>query len=296
MKTILLLLAFTPFISRAQQPVRFEPGILGEGNFGLSVSPDSKTALWVHSNGRRDTLQIMQSENKDGKWQPATAASFSNPNGRWKDIDPIFSPDGKIVLFQSNRPVPGHPDRKGFDIWAVKRKGGRWTEPLHLGDGINTDSSESFASMARNKNIYFMKVDKKLGKGSADIYVSEYTNGNWQTPVVLEAPVNTERFESNPFISPEEDYLIYFSDKPGGPGDVDLYISFRINGKWTSPQVIETPVNSAIAEFCPFYHEKEKRLYFARQEENKAKGKGNFIENCYWVPFDVETYRKKAVL
>lgn len=293
MKLVCFLLLSFPFMVCAQEPERFAPGVLGEGNFGLTISPDSKHALWVHSKGRRDTLQIMESHFKNGQWQPASHATFSNSNGRWKDIDPIFSPDGKIVLFQSNRPVPGHPERKGFDIWAVKRKGGQWTAAWHLGDGINTDSSESFASITKNRNIYFMKVDQLLGKGSGDIYVSAYTNGNWQTPKLAEGAINTKQFESNPFISADEDFLIYFSDKAGGLGEVDLYISFRKNGKWTEPQHIDAPVNTAIAEFCPFYHVKEKRLYFARQQ--KTATPGTFIENCYSVPFDVETYRKKAL-
>lgn len=274
----------------AQQTVQvFEPGIISTGGqFGLTISHDSKTAFWVYSNGARDTLQIMLSVKRKGKWQKPVVANFSTRTAAWKDIDPMFTPDGKTVLFQSNRVVPGKPDRKGFDIWASHLTKDGWSEAVHLGNVLNTDSSESYASATRKGDVYFMKNDE-VGNGSSDIYVSKFVNGAYQTPVNIGAPISTTARESNPFISAKGDYIIYFSSDPKGLGEVDLYISFYKNGKWSEPKNLGEPINSADAEFCPFVHEKEKRIYFSRQK--KIPGSKHMVEELVWFPFDVNSYR-----
>lgn len=255
----------------------FEPRFISDdGVFGLTVSPDGNEAFWVSSGGKREKLVIMQSKKRRGKWSEPQIAAFSGKEG-WRDIDPMFSPDGETVLFQSNRPVEGFPNRKGFDIWAVKKTKNGWSDPFNLAE-INSDASESYASTAKNGNIYFMKENEN-GTGKSDIYFAEFKNGKYQTPRNLGSPVNTNERESNPFISPDEDYLLYFSDDPKGFGDVDLYISFNNKGNWQPPQNLGKTVNSELAEFCPFVHKKQNRLYLSRQKKDGER----FIENVYYL-------------
>lgn len=285
-----LLLFISQFSVAQTQAEVFEPGLISNnGVFGFTLSPDGKEAFWVQSNGGRDTLYIMHSVKVRGKWKTPTVSSFSTSTASWKDIDPVFAPDGNTVLFQSTRPVPGKPDRKGFDIWAARRVRGGWSEPYHLGNVINSEVSESFASIAKNGNIYFMK-DNPDGKGSSDIYVSRYVDGNYLEPENIGSPINTRFRESNPFISPEEDYIIYFSSDTNGLGDVDLVISYRTGERWSQPMNLGLAINSAIGEFCPFYHAKEKRLYFSRTTQGAS---GRRQENIWWISFDPKGFKNK---
>jgi Tol biopolymer transport system component len=265
----------------------FEPNnISNDGVFGLTISPDSKIALWVLSKGKRDTLRIMESIKENGKWTKSRTASFSSAAGEWKDIDPMFSPDGKTVLFQSNRNTDRQPDRKDFDIWAVKLTDAGWTKPYRLGGNINSDASESYASMTKDGTIYFMKEnDNKVGL--SDIYYSTLKDGKYQKPKNIGLPINTNERESNPYISPAEKYIIYFSSDKNGFGDVDLYISFKRKNKWSTPKNLGSSINSKVAEYCPFVHQKENRLYFSRQEKQGDR----FKENLYFIDFDVNKYK-----
>ena len=290
MKPVLVIVSLClPFFLFAQkEPIKFEPGKISNGGvFGLTISPNGNTALWVESNGRRDTLIIKESQKINGVWQEPVIASFSTTTAAWKDIDPVFSPDGQQVLFQSTRPVPDQPNRTGFDIWAVKRTAKGWSAPYHLGNIINTDVSESYASITTSGHIYFMKENENK-QGNSDIYVSRLVNGIYQNPENIGAPVNTiDHRESNPFIAADESFLIYFSSDPKGLGEVDLYISFNKNGTWTTPKNLGSPINSSMAEFCPFYHAKEKRLYFARQDRSGTRMK----EDLYFISFDPDKFR-----
>lgn len=271
-------------------PVKFQEGLISKGGeFGLTISPDSQTALWVESNGKRDTLIIKESKKVNGVWQKPITVSFSSADAKWKDVDPIFSPDGNMVLFQSTRSVQGKPERKGFDIWAVKKTTTGWGEPYHLGNTINTDASESYASIAVNGNIYFMKENENK-VGNSDLYVSKLVSGIYQTPENIGLPINTiDHRESNPFISADEKFILYFSSDPSGFGEVDLFISFNKNGSWSSPKNIGKPFNSELAEFCPFYHAKEKKLYFSRQRKTENR----MWEDLYVVDFDPKQYETK---
>ena len=272
-----------------EQPVMFHKGIVSnDAVFGLTISPTSDHALWVQSNGgKRDTLVVMEATVKKGKIKNKRVAAFSAgaAAGKWKDIDPMFSPDGNTIYFQSTRPVPGKPGRKGFDIWAVQKLSrGRWSAAYHLGNTLNSDSSESYSSVSRNGNMYFTIATK----GMTDIYMSAFVNGAYQAPVPLPSVINdvNER-ESNPFIAADESYLLYFSTGKSGLGEVDLYISFRENGEWQQPINLGSPINSSIAEFCPFYHAAEKRLYFSRQHKESS---GRMVENIYSVDVNIERW------
>lgn len=271
----------------AQTVEPFEHGNLSNGDaFGLTLSPDGKTAVFVKSYGGRDSLHLFTSTWENGQWTKPQLAPFSTFGKRWKDIDPAFSPDGKLLLFNSTRTVAGNQAKPDFDIWAVPRTGITWGKPYHLGTVMNTDSSDIYATMSHSGNIYFSS-DRAAGKGKLDIYVSVFRNGTYQTPQNLGSLINGVNHDSNPYISPKEDYLIYWRQEPDGYGASDLYISFNQKGTWSKPLNLGPKINTKNGEFCPFV--KGKKLYFSRSEVKEGKRR----EDLYSVDFSVNEWKRK---
>ena len=245
----------------------FEPDVISNDQvFGGSFSPDGKEVYFTAAFGGRDSLQIFHSKKLKGLWQKPRPAHFAYR--RYKQIDPFVSPDGNTILYNSNNNAPGD-----FDIYAIYYSTKGWSAPKRLGSEINTGNSEFYATMSNNGNLYFTRRVK-----DNDLYVSKYVNGKYQTAVPLDPVINAGN-ESNPYISAAEDYLIFFSDRKGGFGDSDLYISFLKNGKWSIPQNLGPKVNSAIAEFCPGVDQKNDLFYFSRTE---MVGKQR-VENIYFI-------------
>lgn len=249
----------------------FEQGLLSNGQqFGMTISRDGDELFYVKAYGGRDSLRIFRSERLDGKWQEPSLAPFSE-KGR-NQIDPALSPDGSTMLINAIE-----PGREDYDIYLVRKNSGGWSRPERLPDGVNTDSHEFYATMAESKNIYFTRRN-----ASNDIYVSRWNGSSYEKAVPLDENVNTEGGESNPYISPKEDFLIFASRSIEGFGEVDLYITFRRGNRWSYPINLGRTVNSKVAEFCPNMDVKNKRFLFSRTVITEDDQR---LENMYSIPF-----------
>ena len=133
-------------------------------------------------------MQIYQSVKINDKWQKPILASFSDT--RYKQIDPVFSPDGQTVLFNSLSKT-----ENSFDIFMTIKTENGWTIPERFSDSINTSSSDFYATISNKKHIYFTRRVT-----SNDIYVSYFINNKYQTAVLLYKIINTEGNESNQYI------------------------------------------------------------------------------------------------
>jgi Periplasmic component of the Tol biopolymer transport system len=259
------------------QATLFEPGLFPTNEaFGLTISPDENELLFVHSFGGRDSLRLMYARKRNGAWQKPVPAPFIK--NKFNIIDPFFTPDGKLLLYNSNEPVK-NKKRKGFDIYAVAKTKNGWGEPYSLGDIINNDSSDFFATISKRGTLFFASRRAET-LGGNDIFYSKLEKGTYKKVEQAGADINTKYSDSNPFISPKEDFLIFFSSRPGGAGDADLYISFKQDGKWLNAINLGPLVNTEEGEFCPFMDGKQNYFYFSRNKQNGKK----IIENIFRIP------------
>ena len=200
-------------------------------------------------------------ELKDGAWTTPTIAPFSS----YLPYNFTVGPAGKIIYFTTMK----SPDKttsqllESSNIWVVYLNENGWTEPLMLGASINTvDYYENYPTVASNGTVYYMSR-REDGVGRTDIYFSENIDGKYGSAQNIGSTINTEGSDQDPFVAPDEGYIIYCQSKPGGYGEYDLYVSFKQeDGSWSPGINMGENVNSTEYEFRPYVTPDGKYLFF----------------------------------
>lgn len=267
-KRVLSLSAIAGICAFAGAPVRpelFESGRISTGDMELNASftPDGKTLYFTKRTPKPQRWVIVVSRLRRGQWTAPEVAPFS---GWYNDFDPFVSPDGKRLYFSSNRPLDGTGrPRTDFDIWYVEQTSSGWGPAQHLDAPVNTPAQEFYPSVTKDGTLYFSS-NRPGGAGGGDIYRARLVDGRYAEPENLGDSVNAATTEGDPYISPNEDYLLFVAyNRQGGSGDGDLYISVRRDGQWSKAQSLGPEINSSALDFCPIVSPDGKWLYFTSE-------------------------------
>lgn len=242
-------------------PEVFAPGIVSRGfhELGLAIAPDQSEIFYITSDRQYSHYVIITVKREDEVWGEPEVAPFS---GDHSDYALAFSPDGRRLYFSSKRPVPGTDGPSEFhNIWRVEKADRAWSEPIFCQDLSFEGASQVNPSFAKDGTVYYQI--SRPGTGG-DLYYARISDGAYSGPIKLEAPISTEHNEGRPFISPDEDRLLFHSDRPGGSGSMDIYISFKQeDGSWGEPMNLGEPVNSEVSDFGPYLSPDGKYLFFS---------------------------------
>ena len=229
----------------ALAPITLDGIIHPDSDDTLAFTPDGNTVFFDRSNGPHKT--IMVSHKVNGHWSKPQIAGFS---GHWFDQDPVVSPDGSYLLFNSDRPTTpdGQPltqdyfvggKAPGSNIWKVERKGDAWGAPVWLGPIINDDPFVDFASVAADGTLYFIRWDKKAR--AMHIWRSLYRNGSY-LPAVRVGLGDPDVSTHDPAIAPDQSFIVFdYGKTKGGLGR--LCIAFRQGDHWSRPIDLGDAVN-----------------------------------------------------
>lgn len=241
-----------------------------------AFSPDGKTILWtvVEMNKPARLIEMTMEGNK---WSAPHAPAFADT--AHDDFYPFFSIDGKQLFFSSRRLLPPGLPAKDIALWVVAREGKGWGKAVPL-DSAVSKGVEYAHSLSKQGNLFFSSREVINGKAKWTIYSSQFVNGKYATAQPLDANINDGSYVDGPFVSPDESYLVFESDRAGGIGSTDLYICFKENGKWGVPKNMGVAVNTPKAERFAGLSPDGKYLFFG---SNRASE----LPDVYWISSSV---------
>lgn len=207
----------------------------------------------------------------------STVTGFRQQNNVWNKYiefkrtgEVTFSPDGKRMYM-----AKGYKDRIGDG----------WSELKSLGPMFDR-KDWGIMRLSASTNATYVFDDYK---SNDVIRISTITDGKRQTPKKLGKNINIGKWTAHPFIAPDESYLIWDSEREGGIGKTDIYISYRQkDGSWGPAINMGDKVNSDKADFYASVTPDGKYILFNRTMDNK----GN--TDIYWVDAKIiETLKPK---
>ena len=263
---------FAPdLISTSQHEALY--GFFENGTFLIFDRTDPSEKVWVPA------VYVM--ELNEGSWMTTKGSPFRGKP--WYHSYTIAS-EGKTVYFTWRGSLDKDNSSGDINIWMVKKGSQSWCDSTKLQSPVNSDSTDTYPSVTDKGTLYFFS-GRKGGFGKGDIYRSRSNNGRHTDVENLGQTINTEYSDIDPFIAPDESYLIFCSNRPGGYGGLDFYISFQTeNGSWTEPVNMGAGINSSGHEERPSVSPDGKYLFLTRDTS------GNL--DIYWVDARViETFK-----
>lgn len=268
------------------QPVRLklnrQINVPNYNHFAPSLTADGLTLLYASdyyvSNGNKCEMKLNTAKGIDN-WGAVEEITVVN---KWGTLNQhgghCISADGQALYF-SSRKTGGVA---GFDIWTSEKKDGLWLPPHNLGKPVNTEGNEAFPSISPDgKYLYFLRCQTMTNQNCEDckIYVSELKSKDfWKEPTVLPSNVNQGNV-LYPRILKDGKTLLFSSDKPGGKGDQDLYVTKKTGEGWSNPlniEVLNTP---------------DKEIFADMSIQNEAITYASFVDN-FWVLYKAKLPEK----
>jgi len=201
-------------------------------------------------------------------------------NSRNSDYGAVVDPAGKYLYFTSWR--PGKADKE--NIWRAEIFKSGYGKPQLVTD-LSTDSNEAMGSFAADSVGAYVFGNYEKGKLDGDIYYTEWDGSRWTKPSP-QPWFNSPDVDTHPSVY--NDSLMFFSSsRPGGYGEIDIWVSQKVDGVWTEPVNAGPNINTPGIEQTPhlvhftkdIVHEgrnveyKETALYFS---SNTHPGFGGF--------------------
>jgi outer membrane protein OmpA-like peptidoglycan-associated protein/tetratricopeptide (TPR) repeat protein len=140
----------------------------------------------------------------------------------------------------------------------------KYTKSKIINGDINLEPSKGAINISQDGDwLIFAGHNFPNGIGDFDLYRSYNTPEGWSEPENLGRNINTEYWESSPSLSPDKKALYFSSNRPGGYGGKDLYVSYlQSNGRWSRAENMGPTINTKGDELAPFIHADNATLYF----------------------------------
>lgn len=185
-------------------------------------------------------------------------------NSSFHEYSPLLTSDGNTMIFTSNRALSDQQVKEGTnyeDIYITHRQGEEWSEPQKISEQLNHEFHDAACSISPDGKTLFLYYEE----GAGDIYVSNLGPDGWSAPEPLNKNINSpHHWETSACISADGQKLFFTSNRPGGYGELDIYVSTRdAKGGWGKAVNLGPNINTPFHEDSPFIHADGVTLYFS---------------------------------
>ena len=197
-----------------------------------------------------------------------------NVNSSSNEVNASISTDGLTLFLCSNRPG----GVGGYDVWVTTRetKEDDWVTPVNLGPTINSSRYDGRVSISFDGLSFYFGSTRTGGYGDGDIWVMarETIYNEWGTPMNLGPLVNSSADQFCPSISPDSLALYFASNRSGGIGGYDVWVTRRetIYDPWGTPVNLGQTVNSWAPEADPGISADGRMLFFINSSRSGGYG------------------------
>jgi len=205
--------------------------------------------------------------------------NFGNTvNSKYPEYGAIISADESIMMFTSRRNTSTGAEKmpEGSidyfeDIYITTKVDGKWTTPENMGKPINTDGHDATTAVAPDAQSMIIYLDDD---GDGNLYECKLVGKSWSKPKKMNKNINTKYHESSASYSSDGKTLYFVSNKPGGFGHHDIYVTAwdEQKGDWGEAKNIGPTINTKYNEEAVLIHPDGKTLYFSSQGHQTMGG------------------------
>ncbi len=191
-----------------------------------------------------------------------------------------ISPDAERLYF-TRRMTSGVVLDENF-FFSVSESDTTWHQAKELGSPVNSPGDEGALCISPDGQfLFYSACNRPDGYGSCDIYVSKREGDHWSKPENLGPRVNSSYWETQPSFASDGKTLYFVSNRPGGMGSSDIWIS-RLDdkGNWTEPVNPGDSINTRESERGPFIHPDGRTLYFS-SKGHSGMGEGDIFVSSF---------------
>jgi outer membrane protein OmpA-like peptidoglycan-associated protein len=187
---------------------------------------------------------------------------------------PSISADGNTLIFTRRS------DQEDFYISEKNAETNQWQAAASLPFPINTNGNEGAHCLSPDgKQLYFTGCYRADGFGSCDLYVANRLGNKWGKPQNLGGLINSKTWETQPCISANGQELYFVSNREGGLGGSDIWLSTKDStGNWAYPVNLGAGINTVFDDISPYIHPNNHDFYFASEGHT---GLGDF--DVFWA-------------
>ncbi len=212
---------------------------------------------------------IFYSTKKGGTWSEAICIGPPIHHDNVHDAAVGLAPDGSRLFIYKGDQNPFKVNIGG-DLYVSDRLNNHWSDPIIL-QGINSRNWESHASITEQGDMIVFTSNRNGGVGGTDIYFSTRDlNGQWNSPENMGEYINTLYDEDGPFIHPDGNKLYFSSKGHDSMGGYDIFFTEYLveKDRWTRPENVGYPINTADDDIFFVWSTDGERAYFSSERED----------------------------